>query len=149
MKHLFLYEEFTDENPLDISDVIISTIPEFINEHTPDAYAINNGRCDRFAQVVIQKMGGDVYDFFYELSCEDFINEDTDVWSKKTLVSYGSPFPKGVNGRNFNPGGHVWIYRDGIHYDAECPAGVVSIFDLPIFKRTVHKMRTGEWIRDI
>lgn len=31
-------------------------------------------------------------------------------------------------------GGHMWIYYDGKHYDAECPSGVLEWKQLPFFK---------------
>lgn len=38
-------------------------------------------------------------------------------------------------------GGHFWITHQGKHYDAECPDGADSFFDLPYFHRQIEAQR--------
>lgn len=33
---------------------------------------------------------------------------------------------------------HVWMYFDGLCFDAECPEGVLNFFELPFYKRAVN-----------
>ena len=37
----------------------------------------------------------------------------------------------------FTAGTHVFLYADGLFYDAEAPDGVASFFDLPFFERVI------------
>lgn len=49
-------------------------------------------------------------------------------------------------------GGHFWITHQGRHYDAECPDGTASFFDLPYFRRQIEaqkdKVISREVLRD-
>jgi hypothetical protein len=40
---------------------------------------------------------------------------------------------------HINFGHHVWITDGKLHYDAECPQGVSSFFELPIFKSYIEE----------
>lgn len=109
-------------------------------------YQINNGLCEDFAADVISLMGG-YTEGFQELCNESFmVGEDgdpceNDMWDWPLLKKYWaieSPCElNAVDMENINFGGHTWITQGRRHYDAECPEGVESFFDLPIFRRYI------------
>lgn len=109
-------------------------------------YEINNGLCDDFADDVIALMGGYKEDLT-ELGNENFmigLDGDKcgdDVWDWKLLKKHwGITPPAGLaksDVNNMGFGGHVWIVSGQMHYDAECPDGVASFFDLPLFRRHI------------
>jgi hypothetical protein len=109
-------------------------------------YEINNGLCDDFAADVIALMGGYTKNLT-ELCNENFmigLNGDEcgdDVWDWKLLKRHwGITPPAGLTKsvvNNIGFGGHVWIFSGQMHYDAECPDGVASFFDLPLFRRYI------------
>ena len=88
-------------------DVAIS---ELIEKYAKSPWDINNGDCEGFALDLIEMIGG----------------ED---WDTNCLGDYGDLC-------ELLPG-HVWVWKDGKHYDAECPEGVTDPLELPIFNRTI------------
>jgi hypothetical protein len=145
------------ETKLNISNVIIQTVKEFISEYPriKNAYDINGGYCDDFAADVIKKMGG-YSDNLYEL---DFYNlagsyenppseqEWPPEFDLKWLTKHEYYLPKGmtVDWLNSLSWSHVFIYYYGKYYDSRCPEGVSSPFELPCvldaFKRNINKPR--------
>jgi hypothetical protein len=109
-------------------------------------FQINNGLCEDFAADVIILMGG-YTEGFQELCNENFmVGEDgdpceNDMWDWPLLEKYWaiqSPAGlKAVDMENIDFGGHTWITHGHRHYDAECPEGVESFFDLPLFRRYI------------
>lgn len=71
-------------------------------------YDINNGNCEEFTLGVIARMGGPGEDLY---ECAPGEHELPEILA------------------------HRWIWCDGLHYDAEEPAGVENWRDLPIFAR--------------
>jgi len=76
-------------------------------ETTP--YEINNGDCEAFAMDVIDELGGeDPPRLFMD-------NTPSDEWEESDAP------------------GHCWVVHEGRLYDAECPGGVKTWEELPIF----------------
>jgi hypothetical protein len=88
--------------------MIIQIIKKLVAEWDKDPYDINNGDCEPFAIEVIKRMGG-YQDVLFELTSDNFVED-------RLLPD------------------HVWVYYKGRHYDAECPEGVDSWKDLPLFQ---------------
>lgn len=107
---------------------------------------INNGLCSDFAADVIELMGG-YNENLTELGSENFmigLNGDKcrdDVWDWGLLKErWEIAPPVGMTTSDVNEidfGGHIWIVSGKMHYDAECPDGVASFFDLPLFLRCI------------
>lgn len=82
------------------------TVYEQVMEFNSNGYDINNGLCAEFADQLVLKCGGRVYDI------------------GNNSMNYFDAFPN-----------HSWVYYEGKHYDAETPFGVDYWWELPIFKR--------------
>lgn len=114
---------------------------EFLRMHSVASYfAINNGLCEDFAIHVILQLGSPAH--LSDLGNESF-QDEKGGWDWELLEKYwGMKAPEGltrdeVDGLDF--GGHIFIADHGERrfYDAECPEGVSSFFDLPLFRRDV------------
>lgn len=71
---------------------------------------VNDGWCDQFAELVVEKLGGETYDLQITGTPDDLYFEQ-------------------------NYAGHVWIVYKDKNYDCECVDGVIDWKDLPIFKK--------------
>lgn len=129
-----------------ITRIIKDTIAEFMDEETCTPWDINNGRCLEFADVLIEKMGGESdnlfslhSDMFYNdmLSPEEWDNKvirtRNGIWSKQMLEWYGIP-PVDLKKIDDLPI-HEWVCFNKKHYDAEAPQGVTHWYQLPIFSK--------------
>lgn len=104
-------------------------------------YSINNGLCEEFALEVLAEVGDaaytDVCNEVYQCGL-DGSPQKNEKWDWKLLEALGirppSEFPLEVLDQ-LPFGSHVWITDGQKHYDAECPEGVSSFFELPLFKR--------------
>lgn len=141
-----------------ITEVINRQVEEFIKEFDGEpllgggvlkcssAWDINNGLCDDFADKLEIKFPDG-----YVLSSDMFVNYEAvelwgkkDViqtkskngggWSKKMIKMYGKPPVKDIKLVEDLPN-HSWFFYEDKHYDAECPDGVDTPWELPIFKR--------------
>lgn len=73
-----------------------------------DASQVNSGLCEEFAKEFIKLFpSGEI------VGTDNYIDFDSAEW----------------------PGGHIWIYSDGRHYDSETLSGVTEWRQLPFFKR--------------
>lgn len=90
---------------------ITKNMKEVIDLYGLSPWDINNGHCDTFANNVIERCGGES-DFLFEMQTENVV----------------------VDGP-----GHVWIWYNGLHYDAETLNGVSDWSELSIFKRSLIK----------
>lgn len=116
------------------------------------AYEINDGLCEAFAHDVLEVLG--YPDNVRDLQNENFMcGEDGDpvgaeCWDGNLLEArWGIKPPAGLTWEavdNLDFGNHVWLEHEGRHYDAECPDGVVSPFELPIFARVIERALAGE-----
>lgn len=119
-----------------VAVIINRTIEEFISSgngyRTP--YDINNGGCEEFVQVLLVKLGGET-DRTFILASDMF--GDYGILQRNFKSVYGN-LPAKVK-RDVNLGGHLWVYHNGRHYDAEAPEGVKNFLHLPILKKAVDK----------
>jgi len=132
-----------------ISRVILEMSQKYITEHSTieSVYDINNGMCMDFATDVVNCLGGES-DVLYVLNCENFmigllgnIYENV-VWDIEMIGHYWKDVHppnklKWVDLNAISFGYHVWIYFNGMHYDAECPNGVKNFFKLPIYQKRI------------
>jgi hypothetical protein len=125
--------------PVAIGEVIRRVRKAFVDSgRAPSFYQINNGQCDEFAmQVLSECEGREVIREFYteELQLAD------GSWDWACLrAHHGIIVPAGLSEAELDDigfGGHVFLKHDGKWYDAECPNGADSPFDLPIFRRPI------------
>ena len=108
-------------------------------------FAINNGDCSDFARDVLDALGGETDTIFsVEGACFARENEDepgTLHWDWPLLKKHwGITPPAGLTKKDMagiDFGLHVWITDGALHFDAECPGGVGSFFELPVFRRYI------------
>lgn len=119
----------------------------------PSYFQINNGLCEDFAIDLVARLAVN------KITAVDICNENfmtgedgdecgNDVWDWALLAKHwGIAPPAGTTAVEIDQidfGGHVWIAIGRRHYDAECPDGVESFFDLPLFRRYIVKhLRTN------
>jgi len=106
----------------------------------PSFYEKNNGLCSEFADDLELLCIG------YALApqvgyCENFrINGEELCWDWGLLESWGLGAHLGLSWDQVDSFGwpwHCWGIANEKHYDTECPRGVSSFFELPIFVRLV------------
>ena len=126
--------EFLNENDnsfkLNLNDKNLSKVIERISKnYNCSIEDINNGECDNFAVEVAEY-------FFGEDTSQTLFFRELNGFK---LVTYGdySKFDD-----ELDP--HTWILYNGKHYDAEAPNGVVSHYDLPIYKRQFNNKNLNE-----
>lgn len=123
------------------------------------ATEINAGYCDDFCSDVYEELGGvglcENEGGLATVGIDGFMTHEDDepVAFDRDLVRRAWPAfvpPPGMDwddmdrlaaDANFSCGTHVWIARDGRHYDAEAPQGVENPLDLPFFVRVVSSWR--------
>lgn len=146
----FVADPIKPKRKLNPSSVIKRLVKSYIADGAESAYDINNGQCVEFADDacgILDPNNED--DNIHPLSGFDFDPEDNARWDEKALLKFNTPVPPGIDLETFDYGSHDWLYCHGKHYDAECPQGVTSVFDIPLFTRMVHLARTGKWEKDI
>lgn len=118
---------------------------EYIREgNAPSYYEINNGLCDEFAETISNRLRHHLEEGALEIVENiSMLDEQTGGWDADLLaINYGGFPPEHFCCEQLDAlqfGNHVWL-TDGLrHYDAECPDGVKSFFDLPIFRRVLIK----------
>lgn len=108
----------------------------------PSYFEINNGLCEDFAEELVKRlraMHGRREDLFTVCNQNFFKTDDSENWDAALLKKHWTMAPPEhftwelLNTVDF--GYHVWLTSGGRHYDAECPEGVDSFFDLPLFRR--------------
>lgn len=122
----------------DLTSVILQVRERYL-EKTLSYYQINNGLCEDFATDVCAQLGNpkDIY----ALCNENFMCDNNDMWDWGLLSTHWHIFPpQGLSAQETDDiefGGHMFLVHDQKFYDAECPQGVSSFFELPIFHRCV------------
>lgn len=117
---------------------------QYIAESKATSYwEINNGLCDDFARDVADTLGGET-DTLYSVENGNFTVDGDSLdgnWDWKLLEAHWGIKPgfglKKNQAEAIDFGGHVWLTDGKLHYDAECPDGAASFFDLPIFRRHI------------
>lgn len=124
-----------------ISETIQAIRKSYIDQGLANSYAqINSGQCENFAIAVVKQLGGES-DALYLVGVENFMTKEN-LWDWELLANHWNILPpKGmsaaeVDGLKVNL--HIWITDGKKHYDSECPDGVVSFFDLPIYQRSIN-----------
>lgn len=125
--------------PIAIGDVIRRVRKVFVDSgRAPSFYQINNGQCDEFALQVLDELEGRV-------AIREFYTEELQTadggWDWAYLQnSHAILPPLGLSREETDGiglGGHVFLKLENKWYDAECPDGTDSHFDLPIFRRPI------------
>lgn len=132
---------------MQIAEAIKTLRQNYIHDgKAPSYFQINNGLCENFAMEVVERLGGETGGLFLVCGENFMIGEDgdefeNDLWAWELLhTHWGISSPEGMSCSEMDKldiGGHVWITDGKRHYDAECPEGVDSFFDLPLFRRSV------------
>jgi hypothetical protein len=148
-----------ENKQMNISQEIKDLTKEYIRKHDGKqliggsiakcslANDINNGYCVEFSEDLLRRLGGE-NDHQFILSTDMFCNYDAlelwgeeDVietyngsgWSKRMLQMYGEP-KIDYDLRNIDDlPHHQWACINGRHYDAECPDGASTWYELPFF----------------
>lgn len=115
-----------------------------------NAYDIDNGFCNEFAEDFVKLLGGendkqfiltsdmflcDSYEDAVELwGKQDLIETNSGgAWSRRMLLLYSTPYIKNIGLVEDLPQ-HAWVFVNSKHYDAERPNGVKSPWKLLIFR---------------
>lgn len=132
-----------------IERIIKDLIPAFMDDHQLDTVVeINQGLCDDFAAAIQERLPQVLV-----IGVEEFMKGDdgdpagADGFDWSLLSSWGISPPEGLTRSQVDQlglGWHVWVTHQGRHYDAECPEGVESFFDLPCLRRQIAEA-TSDW----
>jgi len=105
-------------------------------------YAINNGLCEDFAGEILASMHWPEEALFMVVN-ENFMTADHEQWDWELLSKHWAIHPPtGLTPAEVDAipfGGHAFLVFEQRFYDAECPQGVDSFFDLPLFRRPVEQ----------
>ncbi|WP_338923868.1 hypothetical protein V0M98_37290 (plasmid) [Pseudomonas silesiensis] len=114
---------------------------EYLTDYGISSYFdLNNGFCDDFALQVIMRLGSPEH--LYDLGNENLQDEDG-YWDWGLIMGHWEiEAPEGLSCDEVDQldfGGHIFIADNAQRrfYDAECPNGVSSFFDLPLFRREI------------
>lgn len=126
-----------------LPDVIRQLAKKYIkygDAKTPQG--INSGLCESFAADIEDLMPGiDILAVEEVMVGYDGDPSGNDKFDWALLKKHwGSEPPEGLSSKDIDRmtiGGHFWIHHQGRHYDAECPDGVKSFFELPYFERQI------------
>jgi|TARA_R110002167_G_scaffold31876_2_gene104210 hypothetical protein len=158
MKYLKLFEEYHQ------------SISDFYQQHSKSYNCsleeINKGYCDEISYNVIKDVVGEnnytsLADELYDGMVIQDIEDNTvyeiddgvfwsdkisdygyngDYWIIKNLKKLGCPNFNLESLNTFMLKGHVWVYYNGKHYDAEAFNGVKNFWDLPIYQRQLKSL---------
>lgn len=98
-------------------------------------YKVNCGLCEEFAYEVLERF--EHQHLAQVVYTEHFLDEDDNEidWAR---LAIGAPDGLTIEEMaDVRLGGHCFLEMEGRWYDAECPDGVDSFLDLPIFRRPV------------
>lgn len=126
-----------------VSGAIKTLRDEYIaSGKAPSYFEINNGKCEDFAEEVLRRLRaahGRHEDLFTVCGENFYKPNDSEQWDVSLLTRHwGIAPPEGFTWQTLDDVGfgyHVWLTSGGRHFDAECPEGVDSFFELPLFKR--------------
>lgn len=126
----------------DITQAIETLRQNYLEEGlAKDAYAINNGLCEDFATDLMDRLA---HPTGLDMLCnESFMTPDHTSWDWALLEKHWNIVPPaGLTQRQVDEvgfGGHAFLVFEGRFYDAECPQGVHSFFDLPLFQKPLQR----------
>lgn len=105
-----------------------------VNYDVKSYYKVNCGLCEEFAHEVYERF--EHRHLAEVVYTEHFLDENDQIdWDRLSIA-----VPNGLTRQDMNQvrlGGHCFLEMQGRWYDAECPDGVESFIDLPIFRRPV------------
>ena len=128
-------------------NLVSAAIKELRSEYitageAPSYYEINNGQCEAFAEEVLSRLRaahGRREDLFTVCAENFYIPDGSEQWDACLLKRHwGITPPEHFTWAQLDEIGyvaHVWLTSGGRHFDAECPEGVDSLFELPLFRR--------------
>jgi hypothetical protein len=125
-----------------LADVIKELRLKYLAENQfTDFSQINSGQCENFSEELTKAFPGS-----FTIGAENFQTSDGRFdWT--LLKKWRMSPPTGMTEEdvdNLELGGHLWLTLDYRHYDAECPEGVDSFFDLPFFQRQAKRPRSND-----
>lgn len=147
-----IIKKVLQEQAFDITTLIKTLRNYYKNEYQCTLWDINNGLCVDFADDLVAEMGGE-NDEQFVLTTDMFLDSDMGIadewegekketefgiWSLRLLDLYGHP--KVPLEKIDHLPHHHWVCYNKKHYDAECPNGVNTWVELPIFKRFFNRI---------
>lgn len=130
-----------------VKEAILKTVKSYLEEDkVKTVNQINRGICYQFAEDAVDEVPMEMLEEVQILNSDEFkiiLDEDgpqgneewdLDCIQKDWQIKLPDVDPE-VFARTQDNIYHVWLYHNKKHYDAECPEGVDSFFELPIFKR--------------
>lgn len=132
-----------------IQEAARDLVLQFYHEYGTTPYEINNGRCDIFAEALVDKLGGETKELFVICMFNMINSEDGDFDGlfEPAIDTYNLHPLDGFNAeqtlsilQQYADTSHVWVglVQQGgqvLHFDAEAPEGVASPWLLPTFKK--------------
>ena len=121
--------------------MVKEVIEQVIGDFSLDPIVINSGYCYGFAVelnalLYLKNKSSDI------VNNEHFFVTDKEGfnlgWDKDEFAKYNLPVPS-FNSRDIDENYHVFIYFEGMFYDAECSEGTVNWLDLPFYQRVLNK----------
>lgn len=129
-----------------IHDSIIKLRHSWVSSGTVSSIeSINRGLCYSFAEELIFDILSAEEGYSLMNNNENFMYFENDSdefgeWDVDKLSHAGICPPQGLSWKQISSidfGYHVWIFFDGMYYDAETPQGVRSFFDLPLYREII------------
>ncbi|AXH60263.1 hypothetical protein [Pseudomonas amygdali] len=127
-----------------ISDSIRQVRDEYVQQGLVKSYyEINNGLCEDLAMEAMARVTIDK-EALFDAQLENFMDDENQFFDFELLRDHWDfELPKGVTQDMLNNdirfGNHVFVadYKAKRFYDSECPDGVASFLDLPLFRRYI------------
>lgn len=113
-------------------------------KHVKAYFELNMGFYDEFTELLLVQLNELSQPIPASFICSgQLMQEDLHgrVWNWVMLYElWGIAPPEGLTAAEVNNiqfGYHEWVKSGDLHYDAECPEGVKSFFDLPVYRRHI------------
>jgi len=127
-------------DPQTIAAAVRTVTARYIAEgQASNVLEINCGLCEDFAQDVLKELGVEEGERCFIVGYDNL-----DLLDRRWMAKHwpGSKLPAGLTFKDLDRFGmdettHVWLTVDGRHYDADCPDGVDSVFELLNFRRNL------------
>lgn len=163
--NFYKYNENVKNTENDIENIILELIDEYGEMYNDGPSDINEGRCDKFAEDLLEKLGGKNENQYiievlrdlggsyngwfkdsngkYKFEKYGKLPNNLLIAVEKDIDKFNNKYNRWLNEKNvgidkFKVSDHYWVYYNGKHYDAESPKGKYNMFNLPIFKRYIN-----------
>lgn len=127
--------------PRQLAGAIEELVKSYIEDgDAPNAFEINNGRCEDFSEEIVAHFVQEETDDFMTIDAANLSVEGFgDEWDVD-LITRMWPSCQPTHGLTwedvlYEVPRHAWIVLHKRHYDAECPQGVDNFFDLPLLQK--------------